>query len=43
MTADLFGTPEPARDEPRVWSVSELTRAVRSTLEDLYGVVWVEG
>ncbi len=43
MTADLFGVPEPIRDEPRVWSVSELTRAVRSTLEDQYGVVWVEG
>ncbi len=43
MTADLFGTPEPARDEPRVLSVSELTRAVRSTIEDQYGVVWVEG
>jgi len=43
VTADLFGTPEPAREEPRVWSVSELTRAVRSTLEDQYGVVWVEG
>ena len=43
MTADLFGAPEPARNEPRVWSVSELTRAVRATLEDEYGVVWVEG
>jgi len=43
MTADLFGAAEPARDEPRVWSVSELTRAVRSTLEDQIGVVWVEG
>ncbi len=26
-----------------MWSVSELTRAVRSTLEEQYGVVWVEG
>jgi len=43
VTADLFGSGEPAREEPRVWSVSELTRAVRSTLEDQIGVVWVEG
>jgi exodeoxyribonuclease VII large subunit len=43
MTADLFGTPEPVREEPRVFSVSELTRSVRSVLEDNLGVVWVEG
>jgi exodeoxyribonuclease VII large subunit len=43
MTADLFGMPEPARDGPRVWSVGELTRAVRSALEEQIGVVWVEG
>lgn len=43
MTADLFGSPEPVREEPRVLTVSELTRAVRATLEDGIGVVWVEG
>lgn len=43
MTVDLFGSPEPAREEPRVLSVSELTRAVRATLEDHIGLAWVEG
>jgi len=43
MTADLFGSAEPPREEPRVLTVSELTRAVRSTLEDQIGLVWVEG
>jgi exodeoxyribonuclease VII large subunit len=43
MSADLFGAAEPVRSEPRVLSVSELTRAVRSALEDQIGVVWVEG
>ncbi|HEY3902049.1 MAG TPA: exodeoxyribonuclease VII large subunit [Chthoniobacter sp.] len=51
MTVDLFGTPDPLeptpaaapRAEPRVLSVSQLTRAVRETLEDHVGVVWVEG
>ena len=43
MTADLFGSAGPAREEPRVLTVSELTRAVRATLEDQIGVVWVEG
>ena len=43
MTADLFGTPEPAREEPRVFSVSEITRSVRTVLEDEIGTVWVEG
>ncbi len=43
MTADLFGEAEPVRNEPRVLSVSELTRTVRSTLEQGIGVVWVEG
>ncbi|HSI12158.1 MAG TPA: exodeoxyribonuclease VII large subunit [Chthoniobacter sp.] len=40
---DLFGSAEPPREEPRVLSVSELTRTVRATLEDRIGVVWVEG
>lgn len=35
-------TPEPAR-EPRVWSVAELVRQVRSVLERSYGQVIVEG
>jgi len=43
MTADLFGAPEPPRDEPRVFSVSEITRTVRAVLEDEIGTVWVEG
>ena len=43
MTVDLFGTPEPAREEPRVFSVSELTRSVRTVLENEIGTVWVEG
>jgi len=43
MTVDLFGSPEPQREEPRVLSVSELTRVVRATLEDQIGLVWVEG
>ena len=34
--------PEPAR-EPRVWSVAELVRQVRSVLERSYGQVIVEG
>jgi exodeoxyribonuclease VII large subunit len=43
MSADLFGSGEAAREEPRVLSVSDLTRVVRATLEDQIGVVWVEG
>ncbi len=43
MSTDLFGSAEPAPEEPRVLTVSELTRAVRSTLEEQIGVVWVEG
>ncbi len=43
MTADLFGVPEPPIDEPRVFSVSEITRTVRAVLEDEIGTVWVEG
>ena len=45
---DLFGTPEPQRsepkhDEPRVFSVTEITRAVRTVIEEGVGTVWVEG
>jgi len=43
MTADLFGSAEPPRDEPRVFSVSEITRSVRAVLEEEIGTVWVEG
>src|ERR1700761_8831738 len=43
MTADLFGGGASMREEPRVLTVSELTRAVRATLEDHIGLVWVEG
>ena len=43
MTADLFGVQEPPSDDPRVFSVSEITRTVRAVLEDEIGTVWVEG
>src|SRR5471032_1553769 len=43
MTADLFGSAGPVREEPRILTLSELTRTVRATLEDQIGVVWVEG
>ena len=43
MTADLFGDAPPAPAEPRVLTVSELTRSVRSALEAQIGTVWVEG
>jgi exodeoxyribonuclease VII large subunit len=50
--ADLLATPSPAPDlhstpvappEPRVWSISDLTRAVRDLLEGALGEVWVRG
>ncbi len=40
---DLFGTPEPKREEPRVFSVTEITRTVRAVIEQSVGTVWVEG
>ena len=43
MELDLFATPEPKRDEPRVYSVAEITRAVRTVIEESVGTVWVEG
>jgi exodeoxyribonuclease VII large subunit len=44
MPDDLFSQfAEPTRDEPHVYSVSEVTRAVRAVIEDNIGVVWVEG
>ncbi|HEX4085447.1 MAG TPA: exodeoxyribonuclease VII large subunit [Chthoniobacteraceae bacterium] len=33
--------PEPA--QPRIWSVAEITRSVRITLENAMGEVWVQG
>ncbi len=43
MTNDLFGHDAPEKEQPHVFSVTELTRAVRSALEEQVGVVWVEG
>lgn len=43
MKPDLFSTPEPEPAEPRVFSVSELTRSVRKVIESQVGTVWVEG
>jgi exodeoxyribonuclease VII large subunit len=44
MPADLFGSePEPPPSQPHMHSVTEITRAVRSVLEENIGVVWVEG
>ncbi len=40
---DLFGSPEPKHEEPRVFSVSEITRTVRAAIEESVGTVWVEG
>src|ERR1700676_2696274 len=37
MPDDLFG------DSAKVYSVGELTRAIRSTLETKFGAVWVQG
>ena len=43
MELDLFANPEPKRDEPRVFSVTEITRTVRAVIEQNVGTVWVEG
>ena len=40
---DLFGTPEPAPPKPRVFSVSEVTKAVRGVIESAFDEVWIEG
>jgi exodeoxyribonuclease VII large subunit len=44
---DLFSQPLPpprkSREEPRVWSVTEITRSVRALLESALGEVWVQG
>jgi len=41
--ADLFGSPEPAPKGPRVFSVSEVTKAVRGVIESAFDEVWIEG
>jgi exodeoxyribonuclease VII large subunit len=45
MDLDLFSQPPPRKPkaEPRIWSVAEITRSVRSLLESSLGEVWVEG
>jgi exodeoxyribonuclease VII large subunit len=42
MTHDLFAKEE-IRSGPHVFSVAEITRAVRTVLEETLGTVWVEG
>jgi exodeoxyribonuclease VII large subunit len=48
MELDLFSTPplrKPAPPEPviRIWTVGEITRTVRTLLEDRFDEVWVKG
>jgi len=44
MELDLFSQPVSGKPpEPRVWSVAEITRSVRSLLESSLGEVWVQG
>jgi exodeoxyribonuclease VII large subunit len=40
---DLFGNPEPAPQQPRVFSVTEVTKAVRGVIESAFDEVWIEG
>lgn len=40
---DFFASPEPAKQEPRVLSVTEVTKAVRGVIEDQFPELWVEG
>lgn len=42
MSLDLFDEPPPA-PEPRVWSVSQVNRAVRTLLEGSVDALWVGG
>ena len=42
-TADLFGTPEPTPARPRIFSVSEVTKALRTLIESSFAEVWIEG
>jgi len=41
--ADLFGSPEPTPKGPRIFSVSEVTKAVRGVIESAFDEVWIEG
>ena len=41
--ADLFGSPDPTPPQPRVFSVSEVTKAVRGVIESAFDEVWIEG
>jgi exodeoxyribonuclease VII large subunit len=48
MELDLFSQPLPSRKtsaapEPRIWSVAEITRSIRSLLESSLGEVWIQG
>ncbi len=47
MELDLFSQltpPKPAvQPEPRIWSVADITKSVRSLLESSLGEVWVQG
>ena len=43
---DLFGTPErptPAKAEPRIFSITEVTKAVRGVIESAFDEIWVQG
>jgi exodeoxyribonuclease VII large subunit len=40
---DLFGNPEPAPQQPRVFTVTEVTKAVRGVIESAFDEVWIEG
>jgi exodeoxyribonuclease VII large subunit len=42
-TVDLFATPEAAPALPRVFTVTEVTRAVRGVIESAFDEVWVRG
>ena len=42
-TTDLFGTPDATPPQPRIFSVSEVTKAVRGVIESAFDEVWIEG
>jgi len=45
MELDLFSQPPspPPPPEPRIWSIGDITRSVRTILESSLGEVWVQG
>ena len=48
MELDLFSQPPPRKTPPpepvlRIWTVGEITRTVRTLLEDKFDEVWVQG